>query len=509
MISLRLKLMPIALLLALTACAVPPGPSPTPTTSTVTSPQTAAGGTLAPQSAVDLQRKAMRAGFEKDVDAFANGTSYDVSLEVTDSPVVVSGHQVVHYVNQTGAATDKIEFRLYLNGMADTPMQQVTNVTVDGQTATTDLSARSSVLAVHLPHSLASGQSADVAMDFSMALPDNYQFSYGRIENSEGFIVLSSFLPLLSVYHDGRWSEDMPVPQGDPAYSETALWTVTLTSPSAYQVAASGVTVSQTQADAGRVKREFVTGPVRDFSVTLSKRMTLTTDERDGVRVNLWTTSGKPDIDATVLNKTFDSLRIFDNQFGTYPFAEFDVIETPITALGIEYPQLIYLADSTWDHLDDYQLEFVLSHETAHQWWYSMVGDDQINEPFVDEALADYSVIVYFRGEYGADSGARIRSYYQTQLDQYLSNHHTQMPAGLPASAYGEDQYGVFVYDAGALFYSHLEDQGSPDRVYAMLRAWYTQHRYGVGTIADMRRLVVSTFGPDGGKLFDQWVTGG
>ena len=31
-----------------------------------------------------------------------------------------------------------------------------------------------------------------------------------------------------------------------------------------------------------------------------------------------------------------------------------------------------------------------VAHETAHQWFYAMVGNDQAREPFADEALTDY-----------------------------------------------------------------------------------------------------------------------
>ena len=35
-------------------------------------------------------------------------------------------------------------------------------------------------------------------------------------------------------------------------------------------------------------------------------------------------------------------------------------------------------------------------HETAHQWWFEQVGNDQGLEPWLDEALATYSEIVFY-----------------------------------------------------------------------------------------------------------------
>jgi aminopeptidase N len=46
----------------------------------------------------------------------------------------------------------------------------------------------------------------------------------------------------------------------------------------------------------------------------------------------------------------------------------------------------------------------VIVHETAHQWWYSMVGNDQILEPWLDESLADYSEVVYYDEKSGPEA---------------------------------------------------------------------------------------------------------
>ncbi len=35
-------------------------------------------------------------------------------------------------------------------------------------------------------------------------------------------------------------------------------------------------------------------------------------------------------------------------------------------------------------------------HETAHQWWYARVANDQALEPWLDEALATYSEYLFY-----------------------------------------------------------------------------------------------------------------
>ena len=39
-------------------------------------------------------------------------------------------------------------------------------------------------------------------------------------------------------------------------------------------------------------------------------------------------------------------------------------------------------------------------HETAHQWWYARVANDQALEPWLDEAMATYSELLYYQAIY-------------------------------------------------------------------------------------------------------------
>ncbi len=51
----------------------------------------------------------------------------------------------------------------------------------------------------------------------------------------------------------------------------------------------------------------------------------------------------------------------------------------------MESPELIWIPTGTTDNL-----RYQVAHETAHQWFYGIVGSDQATEPFTDEAAADF-----------------------------------------------------------------------------------------------------------------------
>jgi hypothetical protein len=68
--------------------------------------------------------------------------------------------------------------------------------------------------------------------------------------------------------------------------------------------------------------------------------------------------------------------------FGPFPFPSLSVARLPAQGGGIEYPSSILMLDGS---------RLVAVHETAHQWFYAMVGDSQALHPWLDEAFAAYS----------------------------------------------------------------------------------------------------------------------
>ena len=58
------------------------------------------------------------------------------------------------------------------------------------------------------------------------------------------------------------------------------------------------------------------------------------------------------------------------------------------------------------------EVEKTVAHEVSHQWWYNLVGSDQVNAPWQDEALAQWSTLLYF-GKRG------MKSYADTLLKGY------------------------------------------------------------------------------------------
>jgi hypothetical protein len=86
---------------------------------------------------------------------------------------------------------------------------------------------------------------------------------------------------------------------------------------------------------------------------------------------------------ATVLAAARSALAKESALLGAYPYPTYDVAQTA-GGSGMESPGL------TWIPTHAANLRYLLAHETAHQWFYGIVGNDQARQPFADEAATDF-----------------------------------------------------------------------------------------------------------------------
>ena len=132
-----------------------------------------------------------------------------------------------------------------------------------------------------------------------------------------------------------------------------------------------------------------------------------------------------------------------------------------------------------------------------------MVGDDQVNTPWLDEAMAQYSTYIYYQAVHGdAGAGAFLASL-QARWDAVGRE---DKPIGLPVAAYNGGEYSGIVYGRGPLFLIALRDRIGQDKMREFLRRYYQEYAWTIATPADFQALAEEISGQDLQPLFDEWV---
>lgn len=460
------------------------------------------------------QAAALRDGDSFDWAALGKLTCYRLALQLQPELPGYRGSASIHFTNQTGASLDELVFRLYPNadGIYGGELN-VAQVSIAGQEAAFEIFLNDQTgLRLPLADELASGESVTIEMDFTgrltNGLPANTR-AYGlfTLHPGEQTLILANSFPILAPWREDGWMTYEIDPLGDAVLSETALFEVEISAPQEWQVAASGVQGSE-QTRAGLVTRRFVSGPVRDFMIAAGSNFSLIEGKVNGITVRHWGLPLGETRWQEGLQAALDALTIFEETYGAYPYTELDVVAAPLQmASGVEFPGLFLMSNELYDPEAEspFLLDLVIAHETAHQWWYSVVGSDPINYPWQDEALATFSSLLYLQ-EYQT-------RYYQGTLDFYRSRGEEALRTSVdadvsqPVSAFeGRPQeYSPVVYSRGAVFLDALRQKIGDEAFFQALRRYYAENQFRIASPKNMLGLFESACACDLTEFYLEW----
>jgi len=490
MLRILIRLLLIAVLSLIAACRRGAWP--------LASGQTVAGRRAFAEGLVRSERAVL--------DDSSGATHYQIDVRI-GSDLALQGHQQVRYTNREDVALEDIYFRLLPNGAGG--QLSVSNVTVDGQAVQAAPGAPGTenlALRVPLPAPLAPGQQVAIALDFALVVPREAGGNYGLLGYLQDTLVLDAFYPMIPAYDQAGWNAAPPPPNADASYNDASYYLVRVTAPSALVLVASGVEVERQRVGDEQVVT-FAAGPARDFYLAGSELFQVRLSETVGqVRVNSYALPGQEDAARRALRAASEAIEIFGQFVGPYPYTEFDIVNAPLVgALGIEYPGVVGISRPLYDGRgSDTQLalESTVAHEVAHQWFYNVVGNDQPGQPWLDEAMAQYLTMVYYREAYGDAQAAGVRASWQGRWER-VSNQ--EIPIGLPAGQYSGREYGAIVYGRGPLFLEALATQmGQPWETF--VRDYYRSYKWGIATTEGFKGLAELHCQCDLTPLFAQWV---
>lgn len=412
---------------------------------------------------------------------------YDLELNLEDDGSAYTGWARITVVNRTDSALEDLVFRLYPNAPVIYGGKiSLDVVSVDGQAVEPELFLPDqTAIRVPLPTSLPPRASARVEMRFRGQVPTDFGSDdvYGVFNRSNNgpVVTLADWYPLLATWEDGTWRADPVIGEGDAVVSEVGLYRVQVVAPAGWSLVATGSIVEARQAD-GHAFYKLVSGPAREFTLVLSPAYTPREETVNGVRVvHRGLEEGEAAWDEA-LDVARASLSVFEDRFGPYPYAELEVAAIPMrNAAGVEYPGLALIgADLYTSDRARAFLPVAVAHEVAHQWWYGVVGNDVIRDPWQDEALTTYSSLFYFEAERPTFFARLVKSYEQ-QVEEFERNNGTS-PIAQPLSAFQgkSEAYGIVVYLKGALFFHELRRQLGDEVFFQALRAYYTRYSYTI-----------------------------
>ena len=447
--------------------------------------------------------KSISSGWEPDCVA----QKYDMTLQLDTDNNIIAGYEDVVITNTSKTALPQIEFRYYAEANAsESEILSISNAETNESLVLCNGFDDTAFFAVIPGDGLAPGQTMTLRIQFATVIPKaDDRFGYHEEKDLGKMYILTFWAPQLAICDNGIWDSSPYFDEGESTYNMMSDYTVHLTAPADYVVAASGrqTTVGETTT---------IEAPkVREMAIVLCNFMERTTETESGVAIHTYRPSFEKyhALYDVIAANAKESIKLYSSLIGPYIYDELDVVPSFISEGGMEMPGLILegLPSGGRDVIpgEYYYSAITVAHEIAHQWFYCAIGNDQYNEPWLDESFATYySSFVYHKTENDAlkladeeeqsFADAYVSMMYDKETnpssDVYWDDALSVQYINLPCSSYDEEGYGMYVYNEGGYFLDKLSAQMG-DSFSAMMSDWYQKNKYGIVHGSDFVKIIL------------------
>jgi aminopeptidase N len=351
------------------------------------------------------------------------------------------------------------------------------------------------------------GEQIVASMQFEVEVPDNFGPNYGIFAATSGVLSFSHGYPMVAVYDTG-WETEIPSPIGDATFNDASFFLVRINASQGLVIAASGIEIEK-NIENGKQQVTYALGPGRDFYFAASKDFIKSSRSTDGIDVNYYSPPTQQAFIDKTLETAIQALNIYSTDFAPYPYRELDLVATPMLALGMEFPGIVAITDDFTK--SEFQknitapvfVEFTVAHEVGHQWFYNLVGNDQLNEPWLDESLTQYATLDYFSTRYGSDGAQGVRS---SLYDRWNEVERSEIPIGLPVKSYDRDEYSAIIYGRGGLFFEALKNKMGDEAFQAFIQDYTTTLAWDISSTEKLEDFAEKHCDCSLNPLFRKWV---
>lgn len=450
-------------------------------------PSRASGALSLPDEALLTDPIWARAGFEGLALPFLSRTRYLLALDVDHQRGVLTGKARVLYVNNSGLPHSEVIFRLYPNHPVHQGRRMRVNaVSVNGLPISGSLrDASGTVFAVPLSAPLPPNGTATFEFDYTITVPAGSNFFY-----------VSEPLPMVAVYDQTGWRQDVATKGLDYAYTESALYAARIRAPSHYGTWFVGTLKSTEHHGDGTATHTVVTGPVRNFVLVQVRGWRVIAAQGAPVPINVLY-SGDPVGAQEIAEISAAAFNYFDRLISPYPYAELSVIAMRFPSGGEEYPGLIFVNN---DRTNVYR-RFITAHEVAHQWFYGLAGNDVLRHAWLDESLAQIAGYLFYK--YTGYGGVSAAEEYWSHILTWYNRITTVRPINTALDDFRDfNDYMSTIYGGGAVFMRGLGEQIGDGALLAGLSAYVRQVNLGIGTPAQFFNAVQAQTSQDLRPIF-------
>lgn len=418
---------------------------------------------------------------------------YVMDVKYDSAKHVISGTMSVEFVNNTDVDLNNLYFNVWGNAqvfLANTKKDanvEVDQVKVNGQPVSHTLDGT----ALHIPDvSIKKTEKAKVEMNFSVTIPEGEdRFAWNKTTTS-----LGNWFPILAVYDDEGWNVDPYFPSGESFYSLTGDFDVTFTTEKEQVIATTGTEVDEPTINGALATHRYKAENVRDFAMEMDPTYKIKQAKAGNVNINVFYKEDHVKYVDAMLNAGTKSISLFSEKFGQYPWPELDICAMEGWFGGMEYPQLVMITIAP--EIQVAGVGSTTAHEIGHQWFYGIIGNNEYDEPWLDESFASFAQMLHDgldQTPFRIDNARLGDSHLSHSIEKFKDK-----------GKEGIFSYYNMVYRYGAKTVDDLRKELGDEQFYASMQAYFNEMKFGVSTTTDFIRIMEETSKRDLDKFFEE-----
>jgi hypothetical protein len=403
----------------------------------------------------------------------------------------ITTDQTIRYRNNAGGSLSDLVLSVQPNIYSNAFI--LNSLAIDG-TPVTAYQLSGQRLTISLPQPLPAGGVITLTMNFRINLPAksaNEIFGYDFNQ-----INLVDWYPFIVPYRGG-WILHDPMPWGEHLVYDSADIELNIKTDQGVTLA-----VGASPEQNGEWMRYRMYG-ARTLALSASNEFFVAEATAGNVAIRSYYFSGYQAGGSDMTTYAAQAINTFSTQFAPYPHQTLAIVQTD-TSDGMEYDGLVFLSTDFYSQYNGTarsNLVVIGVHEIAHQWWYSLVGNDHALEPWLDEALSTYSERIFFENNYPAN----ISWWWQFRVNYFN-------PTGyVDTNIYNGGSFRAYtnaVYFQGARFLDEMRVRMGHGNFSKFLKEYATRHAYGHATSADFFALAREIVNVNYNDLLNKYFAG-
>jgi hypothetical protein len=357
--------------------------------------------------------------------------SYSIDATLDPATRTITAHQELTWRNATATSAATLRFHLYYNAWRNSESTWMREARLAGNTefamrppddwaridVTRVLVAREgqppgdvtsahrfiapddgnakdrTVLEVPLDRPAQPGETLTIRMEWSSRVPRT--FARTGVRGRDYFV--AQWFPKIGVLQDSGWNCHQ-FHAATEFFSDYGNYDVRLTVPSGWIVGATGTERERRDLGNGTTTHRYTQEDVHDFAWTTSPNYVELTEPfthaaLPSVTMRLLLQPEHRSQAARHFEATRTALKSYGEWFGAYPYGHLTIVDPAWQsgADGMEYPTL-FVVGTRWlapRHATD--PEDLIVHEAGHQFWYGLVGNNEVEHAWLDEGLTMFA----------------------------------------------------------------------------------------------------------------------